>query len=131
MRRLVTERRSRDIDITVGGLVPDREMRIVSVAVEQDSVEVHYRITPALPGPDDGGRPWLTWDWHGTDDLGNEYESWGGAYGTSDDGSSTIGDLTLLPAPPPAARRLAVHLAPFRRDEGDLGSASVEIPLPA
>ena len=38
-------------------------------------------------------------------------------------------DLTLQPAPPPAARHLYVHLAPFRHDEGDLGSAQVGIPL--
>jgi hypothetical protein len=62
--------------------------------------------------------------------VGNDYESWGGAYGASDDGLATIGDLDLHPAPPPEARNLLVHLAPFRQSEGDLGAALVELPLP-
>ena len=122
---------SRELGIVVEGLIPEHQLRMVSVVVGDDVITLHYRISPALPARDPGtGRPpWLTWDWHGVDDLGNDYEPWGGAYGTSEDGLTTLGDLTLQPAPPPAARHLYVHLAPFRHDEGDLGSAQVGIPL--
>ncbi len=118
------------LNIVIRGLIPGREMRITEFSVDHQSVALHYRISPALPESDleDGG-PWLTWDWSGVDDLGNEYVSRGGAYGSSDDGSSTVGDLTLSPAPADRARLLRVHLAPFRENEGDLGTAMAEIPL--
>jgi hypothetical protein len=118
------------LNIEIRGLIPDRDMRITKLSVDHQSVALHYRISPALPDRDlDNGGPWLTWDWSGVDDLGNEYDSWGGAYGTSDDGTSTLGDLTLSPAPPDGARLLRVRLAPFRDNEGDLGAATAEIPL--
>jgi hypothetical protein len=123
-------KRNVDLDIEIRGLFPDREMRITKLSVDHHSVALHYRISPALPDRDPGdGSPWLTWDWSGVDDLGNEYASWGGAYGTSDDGRSTDGDLTLSPAPADGARLLRVHLAPFRHNEGDLGTAMAEIPV--
>ena len=118
------------LNIQIRGLIPDREMRITELSSDHQSVALQYRITPALPERDpEGGGPWLTWDWSGVDDLGNEYVSWGGAYGTSDDGRSTAGDLTLSPAPANGARLLRVRLVPFREDEGDLGTAVAEIPL--
>lgn len=118
------------LNIVIRGLIPGREMRITEFSVDHHSIALHYRISPALPERDleDGG-PWLTWDWSAVDDLGNEYVSLGGAYGTGDDGRSTVGDLTLGPAPAEGARLLRVHLAPFRDSEGDLGSAMAEIPL--
>jgi hypothetical protein len=123
-------KRDADINIEIRGLIPDREMSITKLSVDHQSFALHYRISPALPERDaEGGGPWLTWDWSGVDDLSNEYASWGGAYGTSDDGTSTVGDLTLSPAPADGARLLRVHLAPFRHHEGDLGTATAEIPL--
>jgi hypothetical protein len=123
-------KRNVGLDLEIRGLIPDREMRITKLSVDHQSVVLHYRISPALPDRDpEDGSPWLTWDWSGVDDLGNEYVSWGGAYGTSDDGRSTGGDLTLTPAPEDAARLLRLHLAPFRHHEGDLGAATAEIPL--
>jgi hypothetical protein len=123
-------KRNVDLDIEFHGLIPDREMRITGLSVDHQSAVLHYRISPAVPDRDpEDGSPWLTWDWSGVDDLGNEYVSWGGAYGTSDDGRSTGGDLTLSPAPADEARLLRVHLAPFRLHEGDLGAATAEIPL--
>jgi hypothetical protein len=118
------------LNIEIRGLIPDREMRITNLSADHQSVALHYRISPALPERDqENGRPWLTWDWSGVDDLGNEYDPWGGAYGTSDDGTCTLGDLTLRPAPADGAHLLRVRLAPFRDDEGDLGTATAEIPL--
>jgi len=123
-------KRNVDLDIEIRGLIPDREMRITKLSVDHQSVALHYHISPALPDRDpEDGSPWLTWDWSGMDDLGNEYASWGGAYGTSDDGRFTSGDLTLSPAPANGAHLLRVHLAPFRHNEGDLGAALAEIPL--
>jgi hypothetical protein len=123
-------KRNVELNIEIRGLIPERELRITKLSVDHHSVALYYRISPALPDRnlEDGG-PWLTWDWSGVDDLGNEYASWGGAYGTSDDGMSTTGDLTLSPAPADGARLLRVYLAPFRDNEGDLGTAMAEIPL--
>jgi hypothetical protein len=123
----------RDLDIVVRDLLPEREMRITGVSTDQRSAALYYRIAPSLPerDPDSGEGAWLTWDWDGADDIGNSYDQWGGAYGPSDDGRSTLGELTLSPALALGARVLRVRLAPFRRDEGDLGTATVDIPLGA
>jgi hypothetical protein len=128
----VPERWRRELGVVFDRLIPDHDLRIVSVAVGDEAITLHYLIIPALPGADraTGGQPWLTWNWDGVDDLGNDYQPWGGAYGTSDDGLATVGDLDLHPAPAPGARNMLVHLAPFRHSEGDLGAALVELPLP-
>jgi hypothetical protein len=125
-------RRQLKLDIEIYGLIPDREMRITALDVEEEVMAVQYRITPALPDRDDRDfGPWLTWDWSGSDNLGNSYDSVGGAYGTSGDGACTLGDLSLAPAPARDARVLHVQLAPFLENEGDLGAATAEIPLSA
>jgi hypothetical protein len=123
-------KRQLKLDIAITGLIPDREMRITALDIDEAAMAVRYRITPALPDHDNRDRgPWLTWDWSGTDDLGNSYDSVGGAYGTSDAGDSTLGDLSLSPAPASDARVLRLLLAPFLKDEGDLGTATADIPL--
>src|SRR5262245_37944522 len=60
---------SRELGIDVEGLIPERQLRMVSVVVGDDVITLHYRISPALPArdPDTGRPPWLTWDWHGVD----------------------------------------------------------------
>jgi hypothetical protein len=84
---------SRELGIVVEGLIPERQLRMVSVVVGDDVITVHYRISPALPAHDpDTGRPlWLTWDWHGVDDLGNDVHLAPFSHDEGDLGAARVG----------------------------------------
>jgi hypothetical protein len=90
--------------------IPQHRLQITAVNLDEIAVRVEYRITPGiedLRARARGSAP-ILWQWAGTDDLGNEYEQCGGAYGRSRDGQSTEGVLSLRPLPPEEARRLHV-----------------------
>lgn len=78
--------------------------------IDEHAIRLEYSIRPALPDPPD----WrvLSWNWAAFDDLGNFYDSWGGAYGPAPDGTRTDGVLSLR-LPPVEARRLTVGISPW------------------
>ena len=97
--------------------------------IDEHGIHLEYSIRPAVPMPS-SGRPLLSWDWSALDDLGNEYESCGGAYGPAPDGTRTDGVLSLrrrwtadsqgcwiaesqVPMPPASARRLTASINPW------------------
>ncbi|MET9968940.1 hypothetical protein ABZZ80_24180 [Streptomyces sp. NPDC006356] len=84
------------------------ELTVSKFQLKDDSFTLHYAITPPLPDAD-GETPVLPF-LEAKDDLGGEYLDWGGAYGTSPDGSHTEGSLTGQPAPPPEAGTLLVRV---------------------
>ncbi|UJB40121.1 hypothetical protein [Streptomyces sp. A1-5] len=49
-----------------------------------------------------------------TDDIGNEYVDWGGAYGATPDGTHTRGTISAQPALAPKACEIHVRLTFLR-----------------
>jgi hypothetical protein len=90
--------------------MPGHSLSFVEVAVDDYAVRIEYEIVPAVAVR----VPGLGWSGCGRDDLGNEYEDVGGAYGQSADGERTEGTLSM-PLPVPDAKVLDVRL---QLDEG-------------
>jgi hypothetical protein len=70
--------------------------------VDRYAIRVEYKLTPPLFFPDgDDVLVTLTDIWgHATDNLGNDYDSAGGAFGLSDDEKATEGVISFVPLPP-------------------------------
>lgn len=98
------------IDHTCPQLIPGHVFRVIGVGIDIHAIRVRYEITPALPQQD---RTPTSLDWRGVDNLGNEYNSCGGAYGPGEDGQSTIGVLSLAPLPRPGTNSLRVFLSRY------------------
>ena len=99
-------------------LVPGRSVLVKDVGVDGYAIRVRYEIRPPIlerPTPVDS-----TWLLHATDDLGNEYESAGGAFGISAQGTFTEGVHSLQPVPAAGASHLDLaFLGPSElEDEG-------------
>ncbi|WP_246101194.1 hypothetical protein [Streptomyces cyaneus] len=88
------------------------ELTITRLKRGDDSFTLHYRITPPLPesGDESPVLPVL----EAVDDLGNEYDDRGGAYGTHPDGSHTDGSLTAQPSLHPDAGSLQLRVTFLR-----------------
>lgn len=85
------------IDEQLGDLLPGRTLLVKDLGTDAYAIRVRYEIRPAIlerPTPIES-----TWLLHGRDDLGNEYESAGGAFGLSADGTFTEGVHSLQPLP--------------------------------
>ena len=105
------------VDHACSQLIPGHVFRVIGVGVDVHAIRVEYRITPALPQQN---RAPGSLHWRAVDDLGNEYESCGGAYGPGEDGRSTRGVLSLAPLPRHGASFLRVFLSPYlERDMED------------
>ncbi|MER6130026.1 hypothetical protein ABT173_47240 [Streptomyces sp. NPDC001795] len=98
--------------LTVPILEGSHELTITRLQHEDDSFTLHYRITPPLPEADAGTLvlPLI----EALDDLGNEYDDRGGAYGTHPDGTHTDGSLTAQPSLHPGASSLRVRITWLR-----------------
>ncbi|HEX6695897.1 MAG TPA: hypothetical protein VF080_03855 [Solirubrobacteraceae bacterium] len=88
-------------------LFPGHSLSFTDVGFDDVGIRIEYSIAPAIAmrGPGTG------WVGHGRDDLGNDYEDVGGAYGPARDGDRTNGVLTM-PFPIDAASMLRVRLRP-------------------
>ncbi|MFI2236607.1 hypothetical protein [Streptomyces chrestomyceticus] len=113
---------------TVRVLDGRHELTLHGVTRQDDSFGISYTVAPPLPDDsgDGGGAVLLILE--AEDDLGNEYSDWGGAYGTSDDGSHTNGTLTAQPALPPDARSVAVHVTFLRGGEEWTYDVPLDVP---
>jgi len=97
-------------------ILPNRVVRVTAITIldEYDVVRLEYEMTPPKdPFPDDDSdTAWATWysqnAWLTTarDDVGTEYDDWGGAQGLSPDQATTQGEFDFHPAPPPHAQWL-------------------------
>jgi hypothetical protein len=82
------------------------EIRTLTLAPEWFDVE--YALTPPLPAPSaEMVLPRL----EATDDQGRTYDSCGGAFGLSDDGTRTLGTLSARPGLPPDVREVTLRFA--------------------
>jgi hypothetical protein len=104
-------------------LFPGHSLSFTDVGFDDVGIRIEYAIAPAValrvPG--------IGWAGHGRDDLGNDYEDVGGAYGRARNDDRTNGVLTM-PFPVEEARTLRVRLRPGSDKAGfDGGSPAYEL----
>ncbi|WP_234317634.1 hypothetical protein [Streptomyces rimosus] len=121
-------RKPRPTTVTVRVLDGRHELTLHEVTRQDDSFVISYTVTPPLPDDAEGEGGTVLPVLEAEDDLGNEYSDWGGAYGTSDDGSHTNGTLTAQPALPLAARSVAVHVTLLRGGEEYTYDVTLDVP---
>ena len=88
-------------------LFPGHSLSFTDVGFDDVGIRIEYAIAPAVATRSPG----IGWVGYGRDDLGNDYEDVGGAYGQARDGDRTNGVLTM-PFPLDEARTLRVRLRP-------------------
>lgn len=94
------------LDATYEDLVPGRTVTLINWAIDQYALRVIYTVNPPIHGhPPPGTR----WELSGSDDLGNEYLSVGGASGLSHDRERTEG-VESMQLPDPSATYLDLVL---------------------
>lgn len=98
--------------LTLPILKGSHELTITRLKRGEDSFTLHYRITPPLP--ESGSESLVLPVLEAVDDLGNEYDDRGGAYGTHPDGTCTDGSLSGHPALHPEASSLRVRITWLR-----------------
>jgi hypothetical protein len=86
-------------------LLPGHSLSFTDVGFDDVGIRIEYTIAPAVSRRVQG----LGWVGFARDDLGNDYEDVGGAYGPARDGDRTDGVLTM-PFPVEDARTLRVRL---------------------
>lgn len=104
--------RRMELNIAIRDLLPDRLLRVTAIDVDAYALNVRYEVTPPInvrpEDVSDGGLLKYAWYLAGRDDLGNEYDSGGGAYGLAADGQRTKGVHSLIPTPAAGASRLDI-----------------------
>ncbi len=106
------------VTMAIPTLLHGRVLCITSVAVFAafDVVRLEYEMTPPVEpldwdADDEAQAAWARgnqWLLSGRDDLGTEYDDWGGSFGLTPDGRKTDGERDLSPAPPPGATWLEI-----------------------
>ena len=86
-------------------LFPGHSVSFTDVGFDDAGTRIEYTIAPAVAMR----VPSMGWVGHGRDELGNDYQDVGGAYGHARDGDRTNGVLTM-PFPVDEARTLRVRL---------------------
>jgi hypothetical protein len=105
-------------------LFPGHSLSFTDVGFDDVGIRIEYSIAPAVAMRSPGSG----WVGRGRDDLGNDYEDVGGAYGPARDGDRTHGVLTM-PFPIEEARMLRVRLRPGGNAAGfdDHGAPAYEV----
>lgn len=128
--------------ITIPTLLPDRVLRIRSIAADPDTegFGLEYEMVLGADARPRGGAPpeeWEPWaarnHWWllGRDDQGTEYEAPSGVYDPFPNGLSTRGVLDIVPTPPSAATWLDITFqAGTPPDYSDLRSYTIRVILP-
>jgi hypothetical protein len=105
-------------------LFPGHSLSFMEVGFDDVGIRIEYAIAPAVATR----VPGIGWVGYGRDDLGNDYEDVGGAYGQARDGARTNGVLTM-PFPVDEAKTLRVRLRPGTDTAAfeDKGSPAYEV----
>ena len=105
-------------------LFPGHSVSFTDVGFDDVGIRIEYTIAPSVPMR----VPGMSWVGYGRDDLGNDYQDVGGAYGQARDGDRTNGVLTM-PFPVDEARTLRVRLRPGGDGAGfdEEGSPAYEV----
>ncbi len=87
------------IDCQLAVLESQYTLDIRDLYMDEDAVRINYRVTPPVPykNPETGSALLFTWRGYAVDNVGTQYESWGGACGLSADGKFTEGVLSFIP----------------------------------
>ncbi|MEU8693821.1 hypothetical protein [Streptomyces sp. NPDC048665] len=96
--------------LTLPILEGSHELTVTRLEHGDDSFTLHYRITPPLSETGTLVLPLI----EALDDLANEYDDRGGAYGTDPDGTHTDGSLTAQPSLHPDASSLRLRITWLR-----------------
>jgi len=93
-----------EMDVPIRDLLPGRVLRVTAVGIDESALRVRYEVTPPInPGGwEDAIKPEAVqyiWILTGHDNLGNQYEDWGGAVGLSSDSRRSLGERSLTPLP--------------------------------
>ncbi len=101
------------LDVAIRDLLPGRVLRVTAIEVSVDALSVRYEVRPPINIHHQGSmgqEDLLKYVWYlaGCDDLGNEYDSGGGAYGVAANGEYTEGVHSLMPAPAAGASWLDI-----------------------
>ncbi|MFI2187048.1 hypothetical protein [Streptomyces sioyaensis] len=91
------------------------ELSVHGLKRRDDSFTLHYTIVPPLPDAADRTPVLLALE--ATDDVGNEYFDWGGAYGAADDGTHTDGSISAQPALAAKACEIRIRITFLRNGE--------------
>jgi hypothetical protein len=96
-----------EVVVATPDLFPGHSLSFTDVGFDDVGIRIEYTIAPAVAMR----VPGTGWVGYGRDDLGNEYEDVGGAFGQGRDGDRTTGVLTM-PFPVDEAKTLHVRLRP-------------------
>ncbi len=129
------------VDISLDTILPNRSVRIRTLTIldEYEVVRLEYEVTPPQdPFPVNASDPALAawyaqngWQTSARDDVGTEYDDWGGAAALSSDGTKTLGEFDLHPAPPANARWLELSFrGSSAAEEGDHALYTLRFALP-
>lgn len=75
------------------------EFHFIRLYTDEFAIRVEYECVPLIPSPEVSSTalPYATFWGHAVDNLGNEYQSIGGAFGLSADKESTQGVISFAP----------------------------------
>lgn len=126
-----TSERHIPINYTCPNRIRQHLLHVTEVILDQYAIRIRYTATPPLPQIEQGvgNVSPVNWMFHAVDNLSNTYTDAGGAYGSSKDGRSTDGVLSLQPLPPPEASSLRVVLNPRAESEGDVDECVFDVDL--
>ncbi len=97
--QMFTENNPLIINCQLAVLESQYTLDVQNLYMDEDAIRINYRITPPVPykSPETGSALLFTWRGYAVDNLGTQYESWGGACGLSADGEFTEGVLSFIP----------------------------------
>jgi hypothetical protein len=101
-------RRTLAVGREFGPVARGRQLFLDTVDLYDERADLNYRLRPGERGGDDDRAGWdvLAWSFDVEDDLGTEYETPGGAYGSDDE--EVQGSRDIFPSPPSGARTLTL-----------------------
>jgi hypothetical protein len=87
---------------TFNGIAYKYNLHLEWLYMDQDAIRIAYKIFPPVAPIEDSdselkGTPSIAWHGYAEDDLGNSYQSAGGAFGLSSDCTHTDGVLSFVP----------------------------------
>ncbi|WP_228021617.1 hypothetical protein [Vasconcelosia minhoensis] len=103
---------SAPINQTFEKVLSTYKFRFIRLYTDEFAIRIEYKCTPPIPSPEEISAmlPYATFWGYAVDNLGNEYQSVGGAFGLSADKESTQGVLSFTPLPDKVATSIKFTL---------------------
>ena len=89
------------INQTFEDVLSTYKFHLIRLYTDEFAIRLEYKCTPPIPSPEKISTklPYATFWGYAVDNLGNKYQSLGGAFGLSADKLSTLGILSFTPLP--------------------------------